>query len=441
VDGDTTQYVLDLAATLPVVVSGTEAVYLYGLDIVAQQQSDRQYYFHDGLGSVRQLLDSTGDLEANYAYDPFGVPVVAGDASNPYRFTGEAWDEEVELLYLRARYYQPETGRFITKDPWPGDVWQPGTLNRYVYVRNNPVNGIDPGGLEGSGASRTRAEWIGPVPPPPRYDPQFGGPYIPLEVRLADVAGPAVMGGQFWLTAAVERDPLVHHVYTRLRDDLEDQLEEPGPMDMMTIVCNAVKAAKGNMLRYYPACGSSGNADCDRVAVRAALNALAATARVVNQGRIVHASPYIKYESDRPEENLRRIYNEAFPRLEGPVAPFGLCEWDPSEGSYSLEYDGDKLKADKAIHFLTHAFMAYEFRWRGVAAYQAWQLNDWQGRIFEQMSEAEYRLRGGDERYSLDDVIANRWGTAFGLAAFDDPESLVRHCTGLSCRVPRPGGI
>jgi RHS repeat-associated protein/uncharacterized repeat protein (TIGR01451 family) len=151
VDGDTTQYVLDLATSLPVVVSDTEAVYLYGLDIIAQQQADRQYYFSDGLGSVRQLLDSTGELEANYAYDPFGVPAVAGDAANPYRFTGEAWDAEVELLYLRARYYQPETGRFITMDPWAGNVWMPGTLNRYVYVTNSPVNNVDPGGLNGGG--------------------------------------------------------------------------------------------------------------------------------------------------------------------------------------------------------------------------------------------------------------------------------------------------
>jgi hypothetical protein len=60
VDGDTTQYVLDLAATLPVVVSDTEAVYLYGLDIIAQQQADRQYYFHDGLGSVRLSMLSQG---------------------------------------------------------------------------------------------------------------------------------------------------------------------------------------------------------------------------------------------------------------------------------------------------------------------------------------------------------------------------------------------
>jgi hypothetical protein len=55
VSGDTTQYIQDLAATLPVVISDTEAVCLYGLDIFAQQQSQRLYCLHDGLGSVRQV--------------------------------------------------------------------------------------------------------------------------------------------------------------------------------------------------------------------------------------------------------------------------------------------------------------------------------------------------------------------------------------------------
>jgi RHS repeat-associated protein len=136
-------------ATLPVVISDTEAVYLYGLDIIAQQQSERLYYVHDGLGSVRQLLDTTGQIETNYAYDPFGVPLVEGEVYNPYQYTGEAWDTEVELLYLRARYYQPEVGRFITKDPWVGLTGRPGTLNPYPYVTSNPINRIDPGGLDG----------------------------------------------------------------------------------------------------------------------------------------------------------------------------------------------------------------------------------------------------------------------------------------------------
>jgi len=148
VSGDATEYVLDLAATLPVVISDTEAVYPYGLDIIAQQQTDRLYYVHDGLGSVRQLVDTTGEIQTNYAYDPFGVPLVSGEVYNPYEFTGEAWDEEVGLLYLRARYYQPEVGRFITKDPWEGDPRSPATLNLYVYARGNPVNLVDPRGLQ-----------------------------------------------------------------------------------------------------------------------------------------------------------------------------------------------------------------------------------------------------------------------------------------------------
>jgi RHS repeat-associated protein len=149
VGGDAIEYVLDLMATLPVVVSDTEAVYLYGLDIIAQQQTERLYYVHDGLGSVRQLLDTTGQIETNYAYDPFGVPLAGGEVYNPYQYTGEAWDAEVELLYLRARYYQPEVGRFISKDPWAGEYDHPATLNPYPYALNNPSNLVDPTGHSG----------------------------------------------------------------------------------------------------------------------------------------------------------------------------------------------------------------------------------------------------------------------------------------------------
>ena len=151
VSGEATQYVLDLMATLPVVISDTEAVYLYGLDILAQQQVEMLYYMHDGLGSVRQLVESGGQVETTYAYDPFGVPLAGGETYNPYRYSGEAWEADVELLYLRARYYQPEVGRFITKDPWEGDLDRPATVNLYVYARNNPFNLVDPSGLQGCG--------------------------------------------------------------------------------------------------------------------------------------------------------------------------------------------------------------------------------------------------------------------------------------------------
>ncbi len=74
----TTDYLVDLASTLPVVISDTDAIYLYGLDILAEQLAgaDRYYYVHDGLGSVRQILDSIGQIATRYAYDSFGVPLV-----------------------------------------------------------------------------------------------------------------------------------------------------------------------------------------------------------------------------------------------------------------------------------------------------------------------------------------------------------------------------
>ena len=84
VAGDTTQYILDLAATLPVVIRDTEAVRLCGLDIIAQQQSQRLYYVHDGLGGVRQLLDTAGQIETNYAYD-----------HPPSRWPGDWWGTTV----------------------------------------------------------------------------------------------------------------------------------------------------------------------------------------------------------------------------------------------------------------------------------------------------------------------------------------------------------
>jgi RHS repeat-associated protein len=61
-------------------------------------------------------------------------------------FTGERWEAYSQLLFLRARYYEPSSGRFLTKDPWSGDLQHPLTLQGWLYVRNNPTNAIDPSG-------------------------------------------------------------------------------------------------------------------------------------------------------------------------------------------------------------------------------------------------------------------------------------------------------
>lgn len=65
-----------------------------------------------------------------------------------YGFTGEWTDSYIKLIYLRSRYYAPETGRFITKDVWPGDYTRPLSLNGWNYVEGNPVNRTDPTGYK-----------------------------------------------------------------------------------------------------------------------------------------------------------------------------------------------------------------------------------------------------------------------------------------------------
>jgi RHS repeat-associated protein len=113
------------------------------------------YELPDGLGSlalseaegVRQLVDSQGYLVQRYEYSPFGEALASeGRRTNSLRYTGEQWDNDTGLLYLRARWYDPSVGRFTTRDPFPGFSALPQTQHPYVYVGNNPINLTDPSG-------------------------------------------------------------------------------------------------------------------------------------------------------------------------------------------------------------------------------------------------------------------------------------------------------
>jgi len=154
VDGVTTDYVLDPAAGLTRVLQettgGQTTAYLYGHDLLAEYDSGTwAYHVDDGLGSVRQLVDAAGEVQRAQSYDPFGNLLSAsGSAGSTYGYTGEQEDASTGLVYLRARYYQPWVGRFVSKDPFPGYAHSPQSLNRWVYVRNNPVGLVDPSGLQ-----------------------------------------------------------------------------------------------------------------------------------------------------------------------------------------------------------------------------------------------------------------------------------------------------
>jgi RHS repeat-associated protein len=150
VDSVTTAYVLDPAAGLTQVLQettgGQATSYLYGHDLLAQYDSGTwAYHLNDGLGSVRQLTDAAGQVVQSYRFSPFGVPLDES-GGEPYGFTGEQWDASAGLVYLRARYYDPGVGRFVSKDQWGGREQKPQTLNRFVYVTSNPINQVDPSG-------------------------------------------------------------------------------------------------------------------------------------------------------------------------------------------------------------------------------------------------------------------------------------------------------
>ncbi|MCK5341954.1 MAG: RHS repeat-associated core domain-containing protein, partial [Candidatus Heimdallarchaeota archaeon] len=91
---------------------------------------------------------SKESIKTIYSYDAFGqTRKEMGHVDNDFRFTGEQMDDETGLMYLRARYYDPDIGRFINKDPFVGFISDTQSLNRYSYVKNNPINSVDPLGL------------------------------------------------------------------------------------------------------------------------------------------------------------------------------------------------------------------------------------------------------------------------------------------------------
>ena len=112
----------------------------------------------------------------NYDYDAFGVERRGGilppadDDPNPFRYCGEYWDAETDSYYLRARYYAPRLGRFITEDPA-----RPGApeLNWYTYCANNPIAYIDPSGLSAEKYWGRKTEPPPDFPVPPPYLPKW----------------------------------------------------------------------------------------------------------------------------------------------------------------------------------------------------------------------------------------------------------------------------
>jgi RHS repeat-associated protein len=135
--------------------------YIYGPSGVPIEQvnPDGTTYWlhHDQLGSTRLLTDTNGNNAATYTYDPYGAQTAkTGNATTPLGYAGQYTDTDTGLIYLRARYYDPSTGQFLSRDP---AVTQ--TRSAYGYAQATPLNGTDPAGLSTCGAPDGPLDYLG----------------------------------------------------------------------------------------------------------------------------------------------------------------------------------------------------------------------------------------------------------------------------------------
>lgn len=166
---EVTNYINDITKEYTEVLMTTDidgnyrGAYTYGRDDeiigvedlgkIEGQPNDPLYYLYDVIGSTVAITNMNANIIDSNRFGPYGEPIDkvgknARQTNSPYGFTGEAHDIEGDLVYLRARYYNPSIMRFIQQDSheYLGNIKEPLSRNRYAYVKGNPLKYTDPSG-------------------------------------------------------------------------------------------------------------------------------------------------------------------------------------------------------------------------------------------------------------------------------------------------------
>jgi RHS repeat-associated protein len=133
---------------LVAIEDGQLVTYHYaGSRLIARNDGKPYYYHQDHTNSPRLVTDKDGAVVSSYQYEAFGAPVVETEAfADPIGYLGLQGDQDLGLVYLGARYYDPTSARFLSADSVVRDAYAPQSLDRYAYVEGDPVNYWDPSG-------------------------------------------------------------------------------------------------------------------------------------------------------------------------------------------------------------------------------------------------------------------------------------------------------
>ena len=154
VDGCLTKYVISEFNSLGYVLLELDANdkvikhYTIADELIGFEYDSADYcYVNNGHGDVAFVTDGTGAIVNTYSYTAYGTALICDEkVSNAIRYTGEYYDAESGLYYLRARYMNPETGTFTQEDTYQGNIYDALSLHKYLYAQDNPVIYKDPTG-------------------------------------------------------------------------------------------------------------------------------------------------------------------------------------------------------------------------------------------------------------------------------------------------------
>jgi RHS repeat-associated protein len=213
---NTMNLVWDLGESPEALLSDGEDSYLYGPGGMTFEQissgEEPTYLHHDQLGSTRLLTNAEGKTTATFSYTPYGaLEGHTGTATTLVGFAGQWTDPTTGLQYLRARWYDPGTGQFMTVDPLAGETREP-----YSYSADDPLNLRDRSGLSWE---ELEVPCVWPCGPPP-------APVVePLEEAAGAVGGfvEGIFGGSEETSGSVTISPEVFEARAREEEDSEEE--------------------------------------------------------------------------------------------------------------------------------------------------------------------------------------------------------------------------